>query len=278
MPQPHRFRGLRIPSLAIRRIPFRVVCLVAFAGTPASSCLASSGAQTPAQVAGQPQVAPTAAPSAPIDPLEAGDLLAYHHRYQEAIAKYVSVPQKTAETWNKLGIAYQMMFNLNDAEHCYKLSIKLDPRDPNVYNNLGTAYESQLDHYDAEKMYHKAIQINPNFALAYKNLATSYMARHKYKQGRAADAQALAIDPGIFAAGDYLRVDNPASAHERGAMNYYMAVDCARAGQTACALDHLRMALNQGYISPAKIAADSNFAALASDPGFQSLLAEQSIK
>jgi tetratricopeptide (TPR) repeat protein len=265
MPQPHRFRCLHTP--------FIFFSIVAFAGGPALF-----RAQAPAPVPIQPQTAPIATPLAPIDPLEAADLLAYHHRYQEAIAKYVSVPQKTAETWNKLGIAYQMMFNLNDAERCYKLSIKLNPRDADFYNNLGTAYESQLDHYDAEKMYHKATQLNPHFALAYKNLATSYMARHKYKQGRAADAQALAIDPGIFAAGDYLRVDNPASARERGAMNYYMAVDCARAGQTACALDHLRMALNQGYVSPAKIAADSNFAALVSDPGFQSLLAEQSIK
>jgi len=219
-----------------------------------------------------------AAVTAPIDPVEAGDLFAYHHRYQEAIAKYASVPQKTPALWNKMGIAHQMMLNLNDAESCYRQSLKLNPRDATVYNNLGTVYESQLNHRQAEKMYRKAIELDPQFALAYKNLATSYMARHKYKQGHAADAQALALDPGVFASGNYLRVDNPASARDRGAMNYYMAVDCARAGQTACALDHLRMALNQGYTSPAKIASDSNFAALAGDPGFQRLLAEQKAK
>jgi tetratricopeptide (TPR) repeat protein len=220
---------------------------------------------------------PISALSTPQDvsPVEVADTLMYHKRYQEAIAKYTSVEPKTAELWNKMGIAYQLMLNPNDAARCYRESIKLNPKDPSVFNNLGTVYESELDHRSAGKMYRKAIELNPDFALGYKNLATSLMAQHKYKQGRAADARALAIDPNILDPGNYLTVDNPASARDRGAMNYFMAVDCARAGQTACALEHLRMALNQGYTSANKIAADSNFAALASDPAFQALLAEQ---
>jgi tetratricopeptide (TPR) repeat protein len=131
----------------------------------------------------------------------------------------------------------------------------------------------------AEKMYHKAILANPQSAIAYKNLATSLMAQKKYKKGRAADEEALALDPQIFTRNDsFLKVDDPTSARDRGAMNYYMAVDCARAGQTACALEHLRMALNQGYASPGKIASDSNFAALSQDPGFQALIREQTAK
>ena len=202
----------------------------------------------------------------------------YHKRYQEAIAKYDSVTPKTPAIWNKMGIAYQMMFNMNDAVRCYKESLKLDPRDFSVYNNLGTVYESQQNHREAEKAYRKAIQLNPKFALAYKNLATSLMARHKFKQGAAANAQALALDPAIFAPSDTLTVDNPASAKDRGAINYYTAIDCVRAGQTACALEHLRLALNQGYISASKIAADGRFAPLSNDPGFQRLLAEQTGK
>lgn len=222
-------------------------------------------------------VVPLSALSNPekFSPVEVADTLMFHKRYQEAIAKYSSVQPKTADVWNKMGIAYQLMLNSTDAERCYRESIKLNPKDPNVYNNLGTVYESLLDHRAAARMYRKAIELDANFALGYKNLATSLMAQHKYKQGRAADARALALDPSIFNRGDYLTVENPASARDRGAMNYFMAVDCARAGQTACALEHLRLALNQGYTSANKVAADSNFAALASDPGFQALLAEQ---
>lgn len=210
-----------------------------------------------------------------VSPMEVADTLMYHKRYQEAIAKYATVQPKTAELWNKMGIAYQLMLNSNEAEHCYRESIKLNPKDPSVFNNLGTVYESQLDHRSAGKMYRKAIELDPNFALGYKNLATSLMAQHKYKLGRAADARALALDPTILSNGNFLTVENAASARDRGAMNYFMAVDCAHAGQTTCALEHLRMALNQGYTSASKIASDSNFAALASDPEFQALLAEQ---
>jgi hypothetical protein len=42
-----------------------------------------------------------------------------------------------------------------------------------------------------------------------------------------------------------------------------------------CAIDYLRMALNEGFTSPKKIEADSEFAGLHGTPAFQQLLAEQ---
>jgi tetratricopeptide (TPR) repeat protein len=255
------------------------VAIGVFAASPCETAAQSQAQSKPVPPvdSGPVNSVPISALSTPANfsPAEVADTLMYHKRYQEAVSKYASVEPKTAEIWNKMGIAYQLMLNPNDAVRCYKESIKLNPKDPSVFNNLGTVYESQLDHRSAGKMYRKAIEIDPNFALGYKNLATSLMAQHKYKQGRAADARALALDPTILDPGNYLTVDNTASARDRGAMNYFMAVDCAHAGQTACALEHLRLALNQGYTSANKVASDSNFAALASDPGFQALLAEQ---
>jgi tetratricopeptide (TPR) repeat protein len=236
-------------------------------------------AQVPGQSSPQQHGAAATAPApTTASPVELGDALVYHKRYQAAIAAYQNAPEMTASVWNKMGMAYQMLLNLNDATRCYKQSLKLDPKNTNVYNNLGTAYESQGDLRQAERMYRKAILLDAKFALAYKNLATCLMAQRKYKQGRQADAQALALDPSIFVPGNYPTVDNSASVRDRGAMNYYMAIDCARAGQTACALEHLRLALNQGFTTANKVAADSNFASLASDPGFQQLLAEQQSK
>ncbi len=54
-----------------------------------------------------------------------GDSLAARQRYQAAIGIYDKIQQKTATTWNKMGIAYQMMFNNKDAERCYKESLRL---------------------------------------------------------------------------------------------------------------------------------------------------------
>jgi len=245
-----------------------------------SACVFASarnaGGQAPQPTAQTP--APAASPASTLPPDELGDAMMYHKRYQAAIAAYSRVPEKTAPVWNQMGIAYQMMLNMYDATRCYRESLKLDPRNANVLNNLGTALESLGDYRQAEHMYRKAVQIDPQFALGYKNLATSLMAHRKYKEGRDADARALALDPTIFAPGNSLTVDNPTSVKDRGAMNYYMAIDCARAGQTACALEHLRMAINQGYINVTKVASDSNFAALSNDPKFQQLLAELSVK
>jgi hypothetical protein len=58
-------------------------------------------------------------------------------------------------------------------------------------------------------------------------------------------------------------------------MNYYMAKGCVRAGMNDCAIDYLRMALNEGFTSPKKIEADGEFAGLKSVPAFRELLAEQ---
>jgi len=130
----------------------------------------------------QPSQAPPAVSNAPrseLSPIELGDALMYHKRYQAAIAAYQSAPQKSAGVWNKLGIAYQMLLDPSDAAGCYRQSLKLNPRDPNVINNLGTALQSLGDYGHAERMYKKAIQIDPNFALGYKKLATSLMARSK---------------------------------------------------------------------------------------------------
>jgi hypothetical protein len=72
-----------------------------------------------------------------------------------------------------------------------------------------------------------------------------------------------------------VRVENPASVQDRGAMNYYMAKGCVRAGQNERAIEYLRMALNEGFTSPKKIAADGEFAALRDVPAFQQMLAAQ---
>jgi hypothetical protein len=58
-------------------------------------------------------------------------------------------------------------------------------------------------------------------------------------------------------------------------MNFYMAKGCVRAGMNDCAIEYLRMALNEGFTNPKKIEADTEFAGLKDLPAFQQLLASQ---
>jgi Tfp pilus assembly protein PilF len=167
------------------------------------------------------------------------------------------------------------MFNLADAARCYQAALKLDPKNSIVINNLGTIYVSLKEYSKAEKAYRKALRLDPKSALVQKNLGTVLLAEHKYQKGWQSYQEALALDPNIFDRNSAVRVENPASLQERGAMNYYMAKGCVRAGQTDRAIQYLRMALNEGFTNPKKLASDGEFAALRDVPEFQQLLIDQ---
>lgn len=230
---------------------------------------------TPAPVSAANLTSPAAQPDRPPTPEELGDSLMARQRYQAAIEAYKKAPQNSPGVWNKMGIAYQLMFNPDQAAHCYQVSLRIKPLDAPVLNNLATIYDSQQHYGDAQRIYRKALKIDPKSALINKNLGTNLLAQHKYKKGWEAYKVAIEIDPNIFKNSVSPRVQNPASIQERGAMNYFMAKGCVRAGMNDCALDYLRMALNEGFVTPKNVAADSEFAALRGLPAYQQLLSEQ---
>jgi len=238
----------------------------ASAQAPATSTATTPAAATPAQ---RTPVLPTPTPE------QLGDALVGHQRYQAAIAAYAKEPEMTATLWNKMGIAYQMMLNPKDATRCYRESLKLDPRNPEVLNNLGTVYASLKEYGQADRLYRKALKLEPRSALILKNLGTNLLEEHKYNRGWEAYQQALAIDPQIFTDHSSPTVENPSNVQDRGAMNYYMAAGCARAGYTDCALQYLRLALDEGFTTRKKVASDAEFASMRNNPAFQQLLAEQ---
>jgi Tfp pilus assembly protein PilF len=234
------------------------------AQTPASGLASNS---SPLQTSVAPELQPTRE--------AVGDSLMAHRRYQAAIEAYKQSPTMTAALWNKMGIAHQMMFNLQDATRCYQASLKLEPKNVNVLNNLGTVYDSLKEYKSAVRMYHRALKYEPTSALILKNLGTDLLAQHQYKKGWETYQTALKIDPQIFDRNSGPRVENPASVQDRGAMNYYMAKGCVRAGKNDRAIEYLRMAVNEGFTNPKKIAADLEFAGLHGIPAFDQLLAEQ---
>jgi tetratricopeptide (TPR) repeat protein len=260
-----------------RRPLTALAILAAIVGTSSSSLsqtssssgpVATSDAQSkPARVNIPPKVDPT--------PEQVGDALMAHQRYQAAIEAYKKEPKPNASVLNKLGIAYQLMLNLPDAIRSYQASLKLEPRNPSVLNNLGTTYDAAKQYRTAEKLYRKALKIDPQSALIHKNLGTNLLAQHKYEKGWESYKAALAIDPTIFDHNTRPRVENPASVTERGAMNYYMAKGCVRAGKPERAIQYLRAAINEGFTNPKKVNEDIEFASLHGIPEFDALVAPQ---
>jgi len=250
---------------ASRRIFLLFLLTLSFGVSRGQQAQTTSPAPTPSYVI----------PAQPPTPDQLGDSLVAHQRYQAAIAAYSKSPQMTADIWNKMGIAYQMMLNSKDAIRCYKESLKLDPRNSQVINNLGTVYASLKQYGQADHLYRKALKLDPKSAIVLKNIGTNLLAQRKYSKGWEAYQQALAIDPQIFTNHNGPTVENPSNVQQRGAMNYYMAAGCARAGNPDCALQYLRMALDEGFTTRKKVETDSEFASLHENPAFKQLLAEQ---
>jgi Tfp pilus assembly protein PilF len=174
-----------------------------------------------------------------------------------------------------MGIAYQQMFDINDAMRCFQASLKLNPKNADVLNNIGTIYVSLKDFRSADKSYRKALKLDPRSAVILKNYGTELMLRRKYKQGDRMYAKAASIDPTIFQGSSGFSVADPTSTRDRGAMNYYMAKTCARAGLKGVAIGYLRKALSEGYVDRQRIMADNEFANLRGMPDFERLLTEQ---
>jgi tetratricopeptide (TPR) repeat protein len=214
--------------------------------------------------------------SDPPTPEQVGDSLSMHHRYQEAIESYSQSASLSPAIWNKMGIAYQMMFNAKDAARCYNQSLKLNPRSAQVLNNLATVYDSEKNFHAGERFYRKALRLDPNSALILRNLGSNLLSQHKFKKGDEAYRQAVALDPRIFDQHSAISIQNPASVEDRGVLHFYMAKGCVVGGNPECAIQNLRMALNEGYTSVKKVADDQSFASLRDLPDFKQMIASES--
>jgi Flp pilus assembly protein TadD len=257
-------------------------CLPVLLAAALVACPKLHAEDRPQPAAPAASIAPTA-PQPAIEPdqravIDIGDAVAMAGRYETAIKIYAKAPQITAEIWNKMGMSYQMMFNAGEAIRCYHKSLKLNPRDPGVLNNLATLYVSQGDFAKADRFFREALGIDPHDAAILKNLGTSLIAQRKFAEGFRAYEQAMALDPGVFQVNGNPTFSTPARAHERGAMNYFMARAYVLTGQISRALDSLRLSLNEGYVDSRKVASDPAFAMLSADPAFQRLLAEESVR
>lgn len=207
------------------------------------------------------------------DPEQLGKDLMNQHRYQAALDAYRRVLVPSAKLWSSMGIAYELLSDYRDAVRCDKEAISLDPRNARMINNLATVYDQLGDYRRAERLYREAIQLAPNAAVYLKNLGTNLLAQHQFQKGSAVYQQALALDPNIL---EFSNAPPMALPHRDNAeANYAKARTCAQAGLIDCTLVYLRKALDEGAVTPAKVASDSEFAKLRDSSALQQLFAEQ---
>src|SRR5579872_4517409 len=96
------------------------------AAQPGQSLFDSSTKTTPPQ------------PPVQLNAEQRGDILMARKMYREAVDVYKEGPLDSAIIWNKIGIAYHQMLQLEAARRNYEQAIKLNPQYSEAINNLGT--------------------------------------------------------------------------------------------------------------------------------------------
>lgn len=206
------------------------------------------------------------------------DLLMARQKYQAAIEAYIQIPTKSAIIWNKLGIAYQHMYAVDEALINYEHALQINPNYPDAINNLGTIFFAKRDYRRAEKLYRKAIKLAPGDAVILKNLGTSYFAEEKATRGAEEYRAAFAIDPHIFDKSNVGNVAEPASPAQRANLHFCMAEVYARARKNELALEFLRQSLSEGYKDHKRLFDDQSFAELRKDPAYSQLILDEKIR
>src|SRR5579864_706718 len=178
----------------------------------------------------------------PLTAEQRADILMARKMYREAIDVYREGPLDSAVTWNKIGIAYHQMLQMNEARKNYEKAIKLNPKYAEAINNLGTVFYAKKSYRRAIAQYNKALKLAPNSASIYSNLGTAQFARKKYEEASISYQKALSLDPDVFehrsAYGTLLQERTVA---EKARFHYYLAKTYANAGNVTRAIQYIRM-------------------------------------
>jgi tetratricopeptide (TPR) repeat protein len=204
------------------------------------------------------------------------DILMARKMYREAVDVYREGPLDSAIIWNKIGIAYHQMLQMNEASKYYQQAIKLNPKYAEAINNLGTIYYARRSYRRAIGQYNKALKIAPNSASIYSNLGTAQFARKKYEEASISYQKALALDPEVFEhRSAYGTLLQERTVSEKARFHYYLAKTYANAGNTARALQYIRMALEEGFKERRKLMEEPEFAKLRETAEFKELMATE---
>ena len=210
-----------------------------------------------------------------------GDIYMARKMYREAGDTYkeaIRLEPSSAKLVNKLGISYHQMMLLNNARKEYQRALKLDKGYGQALNNVGTVHHAQGSYRRAIRSYKKALQVSPYSASIYSNLGTSYFARGKYKDASKAYYEALQLDPDVFETrGTFGTLLQERSVGNRGKYYYFMAKAYAGVELWQRSILYLRKALEEGFSSPRKIAADQAFKGMHDLPDFRRMAFPETI-
>lgn len=213
-------------------------------------------------------------PAIHLTPEQRGDVFMARKMFREAIDAYSEGPRNSPMTWNKIGIAYHQLGDLNAARKNYEHAIKVDHKFADAVNNVGTIYYAHKNYRVAISRYRKAIRMDPNVASFWSNLGTAWYSRGKFDEMSKAYARALELDPQVFEHRGTLGAEmQDRTVADRARYHFEMARMYAHAGKNELALRYLRKSLEEGFKNKDKVREAPEFAAIRDTDEFKELLA-----
>jgi tetratricopeptide (TPR) repeat protein len=214
-----------------------------------------------------------------ITPEVRGDIFMAKKQYREAIEAFHQGSPKDPVLWNKTGIAYHQMMQLDSALKSYQKAVSLKKDYMEAVNNIGTVYYARRNYAKAITYYRRALKLAPEtarVAATYNNLATALFARKQYKEAQDALETALRLDPNVFEAnGTYGIMLEERSVPERAKFHYYMAKTYAKDGRNDLAIQYLKKSFEEGFKEKKQLEKDPEFAALRETQEYKALLASE---
>ena len=206
-----------------------------------------------------------------------GDIFMAKKQYREAIEAFKAGSPKDPVLWNKTGIAYHQMQQLDSALKSYQQAVRLKKDYLEAINNVGTVYYARKNYRRSITYYQRAIKLAPQQGRAasiYSNLGTAFFARKQYKDAADAFQTAITLDPDVFEHNSsYGVMLEERNVQERAKYHYYVAKVYAKNGRNELALQYLRKALEEGFKERKQLEKDPEFASLRDTKEFKDLLA-----
>lgn len=211
-----------------------------------------------------------------LTPEQRGDVFMARKMFREAVDAYSEGPATSPMRWNKIGIAYHQLGDLNAAKKNYEHAIKVDHKFADAINNVGTIYYAHKNYRAAISRYRKAIRIDPDIASFWSNLGTAYYSRGKFEDMTKAYTRALELDPQVFEHRGTLGAEmQDRTVADRARYHFEMARMYAHAGKNDLAIQYLRKSLEEGFKNKDKLRDAPEFAAIRDTDEFKELLALQ---
>jgi tetratricopeptide (TPR) repeat protein len=222
-----------------------------------------------------------AAPAAAMSPRQVAemraDIMMARKEYKEAAGAYGQLLENeppNAVLLNKIGVAYQQLGELRNAEKYYKKAVKADHSLASAINNIGTV-EYEKNHYGkAVNYYKKALAQRTDMATIYSNLGYAYFADKQYPEAMNSFGKALALDPDIFErkGGGVGSIVQQRTTTDPGLFYFFVAKAYALTGDAEHAAHYLKLARDDGYKQFQTAQSDPSFARVIKDPRVQEVL------